>query len=65
MKEYDVHQYHYYQKIIPIMPRLNFTTTVSSVHLIPSVAQIVFLLLNLMFQSLSQQHLYNQERRLH
>lgn len=52
-------------KIIPIMPRLNFSTTVSPVHLIPFVAQIAFLLLNLMFQSLSEQHLYNQERQWH
>lgn len=52
-------------KIIQIMPRLNFTTTVSPVHLIPFVAQVAFLLLNLMFQSLSEQHLYNQERRWH
>lgn len=44
------------------MPRLNFTTAVPQVHLIPFAAQIAFLLLNLMFQSLSEQHLYNQER---
>lgn len=50
-------------KTIPVMPRLNFTTTGPPVHLIPFAAQIAFLLLNLMFQSLSEQHLYDQERR--